>query len=555
MSKISFFALGGLDERGKNLYCVEVDQDIFVFDAGTKNPERGILGIDVVISNFDYLKENRNRIKGIFITKPSDECSEAVTYILKEVAIPIYGSKLTAHILNFHLQRFKVRGKEELFKVVNPHNVIEFGPCKVEVFATTTNMPNSYGYVLHTPDGVIIYPGDYMFDAKADPDFAMDMQHLTDIATHNKVLLFLSEASSASRMDYTAPNHKIKSYIERAVKEAQGRLILACFDQDLHKINELFDLVRENNINVGIYGQTLLEALKVINANNQMNLEGINLKTLHDVVNDEKSLIIVTGSGERLYSRLIKIASGNDDILDIKETDTIILATPPNPGSELNHANVLDELARTVAKTTALSDRKIWTMTASYEDIKLMTSILKPQYFIPVKGLYKDFVKAKQAANEAGVPVENIFLCDNGESVNFTNGEFDKVIGKVKTSDLYVDGIGVGDIGAVVLNERKQLATDGVVIIGVSIDAKTKAITSLIDTQMRGVIYIQENNDIFKKMQKVITDIIEKHHKKAIAGEMYDVNEVKNEIRSTVLSFVKLETGKTPIILAIVNEI
>ncbi|WP_338991977.1 ribonuclease J [Spiroplasma endosymbiont of Seladonia tumulorum] len=555
MAKINFFALGGLDERGKNLYCIEVEQDIFIFDAGTKNPERGILGIDVVIPNFDYLKENRTRIKGVFITKPSDECSEALTYILKELALPVYGNDLTCNILKFHLQRFKVRGKEECFHVINAKDILDFGLCKVEVFSTTTNMPNSFGFALHTPDGTIIYTGDYIFDAKADPNFATDLQHLNQIIAKNKVLLFLSEASSASRRDYTAPNHKIKNYVERAVKETENRIILACFDQDLHKISELFDLVRENNISVGIYGQTLLESLKVLSDSKKLNFNGINLKGLQEAVKEEKSLIIVTGSGERLYSRLIKIASGNDDILDIKESDTIILATPPNPGSELNHANVLDELARTVAKTIALSDKKVWTMTASYEDVKLMSSIINPKYFVPVKGLYKDFVQAKMAAIEAGINPEHIFIVDNGEGLEFIDGEYTKKSNKVKTADLYVDGIGVGDIGAVVLNERKQLATDGVVIIGVSIDSKTKELVSLIDTQMRGVIYIQENNDIFHKMQKVIIEIIEKHYKKAVVGEMYDVNEVKNEIRSTISSFVKTETGKTPIILAIVNEI
>lgn len=359
MARINFFALGGLDERGKNLYCIEVEQEIFIFDAGTKNPERGILGIDVVIPNFDYLKDNRARIKGIFITKSSDECSEAITYILKELSLPVYGSSLTCNILKFHLQRFKVRGKEECFHVINAKDVLNFGLCKIEIFSTTTNMPNSFGFVLNTPDGSIIYIGSYIFDAKADPNFSTDLQHLNKIVSQNKMLLFLSEASSASRRDYTAPNHKIKNYIEYAVKEAEGRIIFACFDQDLHKISELFDLVRENNISVGIYGQTLLESLKVLSDNKKLNFTGINLKALQEVVKEKKSLIIITGSGERLYSRLIKIASENDDILDIKESDTIILATPPNPGSELNHANVLDELARTVAKIIALSDKKI----------------------------------------------------------------------------------------------------------------------------------------------------------------------------------------------------
>lgn len=194
-------------------------------------------------------------------------------------------------------------------------------------------------------------------------------------------------------------------------------------------------------------------------------------------------------------------------------------------------------------------------MTASYEDIKLMISLVKPKYLIPIKGLYKDFIKVKEAGIETGMLLNNIIICDNGEFIEIKNGEFIKIIKKIKTSDLYVDNIGISDIGSIVLNERKQLATDGVVIIGVSVENKTKEILSLIDTQMRGVIYIQENNDIFKKMQKQIIIIIEKHQAKFKAGQSFDNNQIKHEIKNTLGTFVKQETGKTPIILAIVNEI
>lgn len=194
-------------------------------------------------------------------------------------------------------------------------------------------------------------------------------------------------------------------------------------------------------------------------------------------------------------------------------------------------------------------------MNASYEDIKLMTSILNPTYFIPVKGLYKDFVKSTQAAIDAGVIVENAIIVDNGQIVTFVDGKYKPTSHTIKTTDVYVDGIGVGDIGAVVLNERKQLATEGVLIVGVSVDKTTKQITSLIDTQMRGVIYIQESNPIFKMMQKVIVDIIDKHQRKLSENLPYEVNDCKTEIRSALQSFIKSETGKQPIVLVIVNEI
>lgn len=359
MAQIIFFALGGLDERGKNLYCLDINKEIYIFDAGVKKPEKGILGIDTVMPNFDFLKNNFQRIKGIFISKSSDECSEAVKYIIKELMIPIYGSNLTCNILKFHLQRLKIKIKENIFHPIKEKDIINFGDCQIEVFSTTTCMLNSFGYAIYTPDGTIIYSGDYIFDAKANKSFTTNMQHLNQIFSKNKVLLLLTEASTASRNGYTAPKHEIKKYVERVIKENQGRIIFACFDQDLHKINEIFNLIREININVGIYGQTLIESLKIIEKEAQINMNGINIKPLYNVVKLKKSVIIITGNREKLYTRLIKIANGYDNIINIKNNDTIILATPPNPGSELNHANVLDELTRTNAKVIPLSSKHI----------------------------------------------------------------------------------------------------------------------------------------------------------------------------------------------------
>ncbi|WP_381415370.1 ribonuclease J [Spiroplasma endosymbiont of Anurida maritima] len=555
MSNIKFFALGGLDERGKNLYCLEVDNNIFLFDAGVKKPGKGILGIDVVVASYDYLKENKNRIKGIFISKAADFSSGGVSYLLKDLPINVYASDLSIKAIEISLNLFKIKNKSNLLKQIKSKDVLDFGDVSVEVFSTTSNIPNSFGFAVKTKAGVIIYTGDYIFDAKADRGFEFDMQHLNSITKNNEILLLLSDSATASRKGYTAPNHKITPYIERAVQESKGRIILACYEQDIQKIKELLQLLDGEKRFVGIYGQTLYELLKMMIEKKQINLKGIKIVSLKEAAKMDNSIILVSGSGERLYSRLIKIATSNDENLEINETDTIVLATPPDPGSELNHANVLDELARTIAKVVPLSDKKVWTMSASYEDIKLMTSICKPKYFIPLRGLYKEFVKARDAAVEAGVKEENVIIIDNGQVVNFENGKLTKTNKNIKVSDTYVDGIGVGDIGSVVLKERNQLATDGVAIIGASVDAKSKKILSLIDTQLRGVIFIQESSSIFKKMQSIVTDILEKNRKKHESEQVYDLNGIKGEIRKAMADIIKNETGKTPIILVTINEL
>ncbi|WP_338970396.1 ribonuclease J [Spiroplasma endosymbiont of Labia minor] len=555
MSKINFIALGGQDERGKNLFLIEVDEDIFIFDAGVKFPDRGILGIDLVIPNIEYLKMNKNRIKGIFISSPSAYNSGALPYILKEIDVPVYCNELTTVALKYKNQRYRLKNRDANFKILKDKDVVNFGKNKIEVFRTTAVFPQTFGYVLHTENGLVIYAGDYIFDGEEKSFFSTDLQHIANISQKG-VLAFLSDSEFASRSDFTSPNYRVAKHIDAVIKE-KARLVIVIFEEDIFKFSEIASAAKANGRKIAVYGKTLATILESDIIHKNLNITKDDLFSIEEYVKSDNGVLLVTGTANLIYSRLAKIATGNDDAVEFTEDDIIVIATPPAAGIERKHAQVMDDLARTNARLIALLDRNIWSMKASYEDIKLMISLIKPKYFIPVKGLYKEFLKAKKAAIEAGLLPENVALIDNGQMLVLS--KTDKLTVKVDAAtsgDVYVDGIGIGDVGAVVLNERKQLSTDGIVIVGAAIDQRTKELKSLIDTQMRGVIYIQDDNMIFKQMQKQVTDILLKYEEDyRQKPQSFDLNALKHEIILKIRSTIKQDTGKTPIVLANITEL
>jgi len=555
MADIKFIALGGQDERGNNLFILEINKDIFIFDCGLKYPEKGILGVDIVIPNFEYLKNNKERIKGIFLSNPASYNAGAVPFLLKQLDVPVYVNEVTELVLKIKLERNHVKKREGNLKVIKDGDILKFGKVEIEPFRLTASSPKSLGFAIHTEDGVIVFAGDYIIDGQETSYFSTDFAHLNKIAEQG-VLALIADTEFASRMSYTVPNHKIEKYISGPFKEKKMRIAVGIFEEDIFKLGEIVAQAKQNGRKIAVYGRTMLSILENDMIHKNLNITTDDLISIEEYMKSDNGVLIISGTGDVLYSKLAKIASGNDDVVEFGDKDLIILATPPAAGVEKRHAQILDELARTDAKLMALSDRNIWSMHASYEDIKMLISLLKPKYFIPIKALYKDFLLAEKAALEAGVKPEGIVLADNGQQVTIAKSHIAIKDREVPIGDIYVDGIGVGDIGAVVLNERKALATDGVVIIGAAVDQRNKEVVSLVDIQMRGVLYINEDNPIFKIIQKEVTTILETSaevFKKT--PKKYDLNDIKKEIISKVKSEIKRASGKTPMVLVAVSEL
>ncbi len=551
MNDIKISALGGQDERGKNLHFIEIDDSIFIFDVGSSHPSKGILGVNYIIPNFDYLKTNVKKIKGIFITKINDTSCGGLNFLLNELDVPIYSSELSSLVMNKSIVKRKRK-----FHALKPRDVIKFKNIKIEAFSTTTCFPYSLGYAIHTSIGTIIYTGDYIFDNDINTPFNTDIMHLSEIKKRSNILLLMSDASSASRKGFTSPNHKARKYISDCIKISKGRIILVCFSEDVYRIIELLATIDMDDIEIGIKDSILTDTFKFLLLNSNLSIDNSNrIKNIIDVKNLKKSIIIVSGTKEILYNKVIKIATGNDSKLDIQENDTIILSTPPSPGSELNYANVLDELARTDANVITLNDKKVWNMNASYEDIKMMNNIFRPKYFMPVRSLYKDFIKANNAVIEAGFDKKNTILLDNGDILTLTKNNYKIAKNKISVGDIFANNSINEDIASTVLDERRRLSTDGVLIVGATIDKHTKICVSTIDTQMRGVIYIKDFSVVSKDIQNIVEDKLNEKQREFQETKKYVNNDVVKEIISALKNFMRKKIGKMPIIFTIINEI
>ncbi|PPE06588.1 ribonuclease J [Mesoplasma corruscae] len=555
MSKIRFMAIGGQDERGKNLFVLEIGEELFILDAGVKYPDKGILGVDIVIPKIDYIIDNKKRVKGIFLTNSASYNMGAVPYILKHMDVPVYCNEITKLISTIKISRMRIKNnKDQNYKVVKDKDVLQAGNVKVEVFRTTSASPQSFGYAFHTEQGVVVYVGDYIIDGQEQSYFSTDFNHLSDIGKKG-VLALIADSEYASRSGFTAPNHKIQDFISIPFKEKKTRIAIGIFEEDIFKLGEICKVAKENNRKIAVYGRLMAQVLKSNLISKNLNILPEDIISIEEYMKSDNGVLIISGTVDVLYSKLTKVATGNDDVVELTSKDLMILATPPAPGIEKKHAQILDELARTDARLIALSDRNIWTMHASYEDVKVLTSIVRPKYFIPVKSLFKDGLKAESAAVEAGVLPENITVINNGQVLDLTRKVLTIEKKNIDFGNTYVDEIGIGDVGTIVLNERRQLATDGVIILGATIDSRNKELVSMIDTQMRGVVYIQEDNPIFKIIQKDIELSIQQGQ--SLFNEnpkKYDLNEIKKEIVTKVRTSIKQESGKQPIVLCIINE-
>ncbi|SYV96270.1 putative hydrolase, partial [Mycoplasma putrefaciens] len=359
MPNIRFTAIGGQDERGKNLYVLEINDDFFILDAGLKYPEKGILGIDTVIPKLDYVKQNKKKIKAVFLTNPSAYNIGALGYILKELDVPVYCNEITELLAKIKIERMRLKHKEKFFNVVKDKDIIKVGDTKVEIFRTTSSSPQSFGYAFHTNLGSVIYMGDYIIDGKEQSYFSTDFTHISEISKKG-VLAFISDAEFASRTDFTVPNHKIDKYIASPFKDKKTKIVIGIFEEDIYKLSEICMAAIENNRKIAVYGRTMDAILKSNLISKNLVISKSSLISIEEYMKSEDGILIISGTGDDLYSKLMKIATGMDNVVEFTKKDLIILATPPAAGIEKRHAQILDELARTDAKLIALSDKNIW---------------------------------------------------------------------------------------------------------------------------------------------------------------------------------------------------
>ena len=561
-SVVKLTPIGGQAENGKSMYCLEIDDQWFIIDAGYRFPEVDKLGVDVIIPNFDYLKENKDKIKAIFITHGHDDVMGALPYLLQEVNVPIYTTDLTADLIDQLLQRY-MRHSHVSYKYkikrVNMNATIKVAGVTVEFFPITHSIPGSVGLAFLTPNGYVVYSSEFIIDFGAPERFRCNIQKMMEIGKKG-VLALLCESSYSKNDGYTSPKHKLTDKIESIFEDASGRIIISSYAQNAFRTQEIAQLAKKYNRKICFYGRD-----KYDNTNTIMRIARHTKRPILDIhpsyiadskaINDKKNMdklvVLLSGSPRRIYHDILDIIDGGDEKLKLQESDTFIVASPVLPGTEKIANRAINELYKTDTQIHVLKNKELQSMHASEEDIKVLIQILNPKYFIPIKGEYQHFVAVSDVAKKMSIKDDNIIIVDNGEIITFNDGKLQDYRDSITIEDVMIDGLGIGDVGVKVIDDRNQLQNDGVVIIGMTIDGKTKEIVANTDVQTRGFIYLKDSENIVRAIIEMAEKELEAYKK----DDNGDIRDVRQTIKDKANRYIIKETGKRPVILPVIIEL
>lgn len=548
MSKIKIFSLGGLNENGKNMYVVDVDNDLFVFDAGLKYANDKMLGVDYIIPDFTFLKENEKRIKGIFITHGHNKSMGAVVDIIKEMPnVKIFSLKFTCDVIR---RRLSDQGIEyNNLHEITAYKKIIFGKNSIFPVRLTHSIPDNVGYVLNTEDGAIVYTGNYVFDSSMHNSYETDIGKLAYVGKQN-VLCLLSESEYADKQGYTVPNNRISEKANEILEHNDGRVIITIFSAHISRLQELLTEIEQTQRRVVIMGKMLQELISYCIDNGYVTFDKSRIGTLNNI-DDKDAVILISNENEKPFANLERIVNGYDKYIKIMPTDTVFYLDPVSTNNEKIAVRLSDEIAKMGAKTIMLSSKKHLLNHASIEDIMLMLNLMKPKYYMPVIGEYRHMVANAEVASSMGMNKENIILKTNGEVVTFENGKIVESNEKVKINDILIDGNSSQDIGELVLKDRELLSENGIVIVCATLSKKTRGILSGPEIITRGFIYVKENAEFIDQIKDISLKIINSN----ISNNFVDYNKIKTDLRDKLGKFLFEETECKPMIITIINEI
>ena len=549
MSKIKIFALGGLNENGKNMYVVKVDEDIFIFDAGLKYDNDLNLGIDYIIPNFDYIVKNKKNIKGIFLTHGHEGNMGAAPDIIEKIPdIPVYGTKLTLEMVRNDIDK-KILPKTNLIEI-KPHVKIDFQANSIFPISVTHSIPDAVCYVLYTKDGAIVYTGDFTFDSTMMGAYQTDIGKLAYVGKQG-VLCLLCESFYADKPGHTSPQNRVSDFMREVINKSNDRIIATVFPAHFYRIQELFNEVSKTHRKIVIMGKKLQEIINKAIDEKYLFIDRSMIGTLADL-ESKNAIVLISDEKEKPFNNLERITKGFDKFITIKDTDTIFITEPSYPGIEKRMAIVMDEIAMLGADAVCLSSKKHLSHHASQEDLMLMINLMNPKYYFPVKGEYRNQYANAEIAEQLGIPKENIILKLNGDVFEMVDGENTNSLEHVEVDEVLIDGNNGGDIGDLVLKDREMLGENGIVIISCTLDKNTKKVLGGPEILTRGFIYVKESQNLLEETKAISREVIESNIEE---NKRVDYSKIKNDVRDVLGKFFYKETEAKPMIITVIQEV
>lgn len=551
--KLKIFALGGLGEIGKNMYVIEYGDDIIVIDSGLKFPEEELLGIDFVIPDITYLVDNREKVKAILLTHGHEDHIGGLTYVLKELNVPVHATKLTVGFVENKLKEARLLDKTKI-NVVNDDTQLNIGTFKISFFRTNHSVPDSVGIIVETPEGNVVHTGDFKFDFTPVDNQMPNIHKMAEIGQKG-VQVLLSDSTNAEREGYTSSERSVGESIKDLFRKAEQRIIVATFASNIHRIQQVVDASIEYDKKIAIVGRSMVNVVSI----------GIDLGYLHvpeEMIIDIEEIsklptnsvvILCTGSQGEPMSALTRMAKSTHRQIDILPGDTVVLAATPIPGNEKSVSRTVDQLFRIGANVIyggGSSSGVHVSGHGSQEELKLMLSLIKPKYFIPIHGEYRMLKIHTDLAESLGIPRENVFVLDNGDTVEVYNNKA-KLGSKVSTGNVLIDGLGVGDVGNIVLRDRRLLSQDGILVVVVTISKENSTILAGPDILTRGFVYVRESEKLIEEANRMVTVTLEKLMQENVS----EWSSLKIGIKDVLGKFLYEKTRRRPMILPIIMEV
>lgn len=549
---VKIIPLGGLNEIGKNCTVIECSNDMFVIDCGMAFPDSELLGVDIVLPDYSYVEKNIDKLRGVVLTHGHEDHIGGLPYFLKKFNVPVYGTRLTLGLVEGKLEEHGILGGSKL-NVVTPGQTVKLGCMAVEFIRVNHSIPDAVGMAIHTPAGILIHTGDFKVDYTPIEGGIIDLQRFAELGNKG-VLALMSDSTNADRPGFTMSERKVGESFEKLFVQAEGkRLIIATFASNIHRIQQIINNAVSTGRKVAVSGRSMVKVISV-------GIELGYLKVPNGVLVDidmvsrypaDKMVIVTTGSQGEPMSALTRMANNEHRQVSITPNDFIIISANPIPGNEKLVTRVINELMKLGAHVVYENIYEVHVSGhACQEEQKLILSITKPKFFIPVHGEYKHLYQHKATAMSVGIPENNIILGDNGFVIETDNVDI-KVTGTVPAGRVFVDGLGVGDVGSVVLRDRKHLAEDGLIVAVATIDRDTGMILSGPDVVSRGFVYVRESEELLGEAKKLLSETLQD----CLDRNIKDWNSIKTKMKDNLSNYIFEKTKRTPMILPIIMEL